>query len=67
MVLHFGIFAKIIDVETAFLYGDLELKICMECHQGIFKIGKYDYIILNKFIYDLVLAARQYYNKQSRS
>ena len=35
MVLHFGYLAKIVDVETAFLYRDLEEEIYMECPQGM--------------------------------
>ena len=63
MVLHFGYSAKIVDVETAFLYGDLEEEIYMECIQGMSNITKDDCIILNKYIYGLVQAACQYYKK----
>ena len=35
MLLHFGYSAKIVNVETVFLYGDLEEEIYMECPQGM--------------------------------
>ena len=62
MVLHFGHLAKIVDVETTFLYGDLEEKINMECPQKC-PTTKNNCIILNKCIYGLVQAACQYYKK----
>ena len=40
MVLHFGYLAKTVGVETAFLYGDLEEEISMECLQGVSKETK---------------------------
>ena len=52
MVIHFGYLAKIVDVETAFLYRGA----CQTCK-------KIDCIILNKCIYCLVQASRQYYKK----
>ena len=45
MVLHFGYLAKIVDVETAFLYGDLKEEIYMECLQGMMDVKKDDCII----------------------
>ena len=45
MVLHFGYLAKIVDVKTAFLYGDLEEEIYMECPQGMAGTKKDDCII----------------------
>ena len=63
MVLHFGYSAKIVDKETAFLYRDLEEEIYIECSQGISNVKKDKCIILNKCIYGLVQAARQYYKK----
>ena len=63
MVIHFGYSAQIVDVETAFLYMDLEEEIYMECPQGMSDVGKVDCIILNKCIYGLVQAAWQYYKK----
>ena len=63
MVLHFGYLAKIVDVETAFLYGDLEEVIYLECPQGMSDITKVNCIILNKCIYSLVQEFCQYYKK----
>ena len=63
MVLHFGYVAKIVDVETAFLYGDLEEEIYMECPQGMSNVTKDNCIILNKCIYGFVQAACQYYKE----
>ena len=63
VVIHFGYLAKIVDVETAFLYGNLEEEIYMECPQGMSNMGKDGCIILNKCIYGLVQAAQQYYKK----
>ena len=55
--------AKIVDIETAFLYGDLKEEIYMKCPQVIADVKKDDCIILNKCIYGLVKAACQYYKK----
>ena len=63
MVIHFGFLAKIVDVKTAFLYGELEEKIYMECPQDTLNISKDDCIILNKCMHGLAQAARQYYKK----
>ena len=61
MVIHFGFLAKIVNVETAFLYGDLKEKIYKECPQGVLNVGKDD--ILNKCIYGIVQESRQYYKR----
>ena len=63
MVLHFVYSAKIVNIETAFLCGDLEEKVYMDHPQGMANVKKDDCIILNKFIYGLVQAACQYYKK----
>ena len=63
MVLHLGFSAKIVYIETAFLYGDLEQAIYMECPKGMTNIKKDDSIILNKCIYGHVQAACQYFKK----
>ena len=52
--------AKIIDVETAFLLGDLEEEIYMTCPEVH---GKDEVLLLMHSIYGLVQAARQYYKK----
>ena len=63
MIFHFGLLAKVVDVKTAFLYGDLEEEVYMECPQGMSNSSKDDCIILNKCIYGLVQAARWYYKR----
>ena len=62
-VLHFCNLAKAVDIETAFLYGDLKEEFFMECPQGKFDVKKDYCIVLNKCIYRLVQAACQYYKK----
>ena len=42
MVLYFGYLAIVADVETAFLYGDLEEEIYMECPQGMANVKEED-------------------------
>ena len=61
MVIHFEFLAKIVDVDTAF-----KEEIYMECPQYFSDMGKDDCIILNKCIYGLVQAARQYYKKATK-
>ena len=63
MVLNFCYLTKIVDVETAFLHGDLKEDIYMECPQCMYDVKKDDCVILNKCIYSLVQAAWQYYKK----
>ena len=58
----FGIKAKIVDVEIAFLYESLEEEIFMEC-PGMTDAKDDDILALNEFIYGLVQAARQYHKK----
>ena len=55
--------AKIIDVSTAFLYGDLEEDIYMKCHEVH---GKDEALHLKHSVYGLVQSARQYYLKFTR-
>ena len=57
-----GLSAKIVDVETAFLYGDLEEEIYMDCPEGMAR-NEGDVLILDKCIYGLVQSARQYHKK----
>ena len=63
MFLHFGYTAKIVNDEMAFLYGDLEEEIYMECPRGMADVKKDDCIIFKKSIYGLVQSARQYHKK----
>ena len=64
MVIHFRYLAKIVDVETAFLYGELEQEIYMECPQGMSDVEKDDCNASNKFIFGLVQSARQHQNSK---
>ena len=63
MFLHFWYAAKIVDIDMAFLYEDLEEEIYMECPQGMANVKKDDCIILKKCIYGFIQAAWQYYKK----
>ena len=53
--------AKIVDVETAFLYGALVEQIFMECPKGMQGATTDHVVSLRQCIYGLVQAARQYY------
>ena len=53
---------KIIDVETAFLHGDLDEDIYMDCPEGL-EANEDECLQLLKTIYGLVQAARQYFKK----
>jgi len=61
--------AKIVDVETAFLYGTLEEEIYMECPPGMGEVIddcreiEDSILLLRQCIYGLVQAARQYYKR----
>ena len=61
MAIHFEFSVKIVNDETAFLHGDLEDKICMECQQGMSDVGRDGCIVLKKCVYGLVQATNQYY------
>ena len=62
-MMYFGLTAKIVDVETAFLYGEIEEEIFMECPPGMKNVTEKNALALLKCIYGLVQAARQYYKK----
>ena len=53
--------AKIIDVETAFLHGELEEEIYMEAPEGSELNRAEDCLLLVKAIYGLVQASRMYF------
>ena len=57
IMIHFGLLARVANIETAFLYGKLKEEIYMECMKDI---GNDDCVMLGKSIYSLVQAARQY-------
>jgi hypothetical protein len=54
--------SKIVDVETAFLHGDLEEEIYMDCPEGLDHDGS-ECLLLLKTIYGLVQSARQFFKK----
>ena len=45
IMVQFRLSAKVVNVETAFLYGDLKEEIYMECTHGMKGIGKDDCIM----------------------
>jgi hypothetical protein len=60
--------ARVYDVETAFLYGDLEEPVYIRIPQGLDKFvenlePKVDCLLLKKAMYGLVQAARQWWRK----
>ena len=58
----FGLSAKNVDLETAFLYGELDEEIYMECPPGM-KSKADEILILGQCIYGLVQSARPYHKK----
>ena len=63
IMIHFRCLAKIVNIKTAFLYGDLEGQRCMKCPLGMNNVVKDDYLILGKCVYCLVQVAKQYNEK----
>ena len=68
MWIKYGWEAEIIDIKTAFLYGNLEEEIYLKIPDGYKKytskkIDKNDCLILDQAIYGLVQAARQFFKK----
>ena len=61
----FGLSAKIVDVETAFLYGELDEEIYMECPPGM-KSKSDEILILGQCIYGLVKAQDSITRRQLR-
>jgi predicted Zn-dependent protease len=53
---------SMVDMETAFLHGDIDEEICMEVPKG-FEIENKKKLILTKTIYVLVQCARKFYEK----
>jgi hypothetical protein len=47
-MIYFGLSEMIVDVETAFLYGDLEEEIFMECPPGMKDVTSEDVLALQK-------------------
>ena len=53
IAIHFRFSTMLGNMETAFLYGDFEGKVNMECPHGMKYVGKGDCIILSKVIHGL--------------
>ena len=66
MMISKGYDARIVDVETAFLHGDLDEEIYMNCPPGL-SSKEDECLFLLKTIYGLVQAARQYYKKFTKA
>ena len=54
--------AKIVDIETAFLHGDLDVEQYMECPKGL-KAKEEEALLLMQAIYGLTQSARQFWKK----
>ncbi|RVW26325.1 Copia protein [Vitis vinifera] len=67
IVAHFDLELQQMDVKTAFLNGDLDEDVYMEQPTGFAEVGKEDLVCkLNKSIYGLKQASRQWYLKFDR-
>ena len=62
IMIHFRLLAKVVDIITAFMHGDLEEEIYMKCPPGMKDIEKDDCINIDKCFFGLV-QARQYNKK----
>ena len=62
MMMSMGMKAKIVDIETAFLHGDLEEEIYMDAPKGI-GATEDKVVKLKQTIYGLVQSARQFWKK----
>jgi Reverse transcriptase (RNA-dependent DNA polymerase) len=62
MLLTWILKAKVVDIETSFLHGNLKETIYMEMPKGM-EASIDECLILNKTIYGLVQSAREFYNK----
>ena len=62
-MIFFGLTGKIADIETVFLYGELEEEIYMKCPPGVTGVTQDDILDLLMYIYELVQVAGQYHRK----
>jgi Reverse transcriptase (RNA-dependent DNA polymerase) len=58
-----GLQASIVDVETVFLYGNLQEEIYMNIPEGMMSANVDSYLRFKRTIYGLVLSAREFYRK----
>ena len=63
ILIKFGLLLKIVNIKTAILYQEFEEEIYIERPLGMKNILKNSCIILRKYIYGLVQAARQHKKK----
>ena len=59
----FGLSAKIVDVETAFLHGKLEEEVHMENPEGLEDSNDDEALLFLTTIYKIMQVSRQYYKK----
>ena len=59
----YGLQGKLVDVETAFLYGGLEEEVYIDYPEGMVDVKEDEALLLQSTIYGLVQSARQYYKK----
>jgi Reverse transcriptase (RNA-dependent DNA polymerase) len=59
--MEWGLIAVLLDVDVAFLHGDLKETIYMECSDGLVYTGD-KVVVLSKSMYGLVQAARQFFS-----
>jgi Reverse transcriptase (RNA-dependent DNA polymerase) len=62
MMLTWNFKAKVVNIKTAFLHGDLKERVYMEIPKGM-DVNIDECLILNTTIYGLVQSAREFYNK----
>ena len=60
-MMYFGLTTKIVIIETAFLYGEIEEEIFVECPPGMEGVTRENVLGLTNCIHGLVQAARQNY------
>ena len=66
IIIIYGLQGKLVDVEIAFLYGDLEEEVYMDCPEGMIDVKEDEALLLQSTIYGLVQSARQYYKKATK-
>ena len=61
-MLTWNLIGKVINIEKAFLHGDLKETIFIEIPKGM-EANKDECLILKRAIYGLIQSAREFYNK----
>ena len=65
IVIIYGLQGKLVDIETAYLYGDFEEEVYMDCPEGMVNVKEDEALLLQSTIYGLVQSAMQYYKKDN--